>query len=165
MLFRSSYRIYRSTQRAEGYTEIGTSESTTFTDTTAENEVPYFYTVAAVGQDNESNPSAPVSIMATAGHTGEYMFGSQAAQMTVLEKSNDTVTGNEAALKFAYDEAGKVSVYAGDRLLSEKETAAGKISMRAIIKNINWRLPSFLYSGRAGMYQHSQSEGAAWHRR
>ena len=38
--------------------------------------------------------------------------------MTVLEKSNDTVTGNEAALKFAYDEAGKVSVYAGDRLLS-----------------------------------------------
>ena len=23
----------------------------------------------------------------------------------------------------------------------------------------------FLYSGRAGMYQHSQSEGAAWHRR
>ena len=37
--------------------------------------------------------------------------------------------------------------------------------MRAIIKNINWRLPSFLYSGRAGMYQHSQSEGAAWHRR
>ena len=29
--------------------------------------------------------------------------------------------------------------------------------MRAIIKNINWRLPSFLYSGRAGMYQHSQS--------
>mgnify|MGYP000694787952 FL=1 len=38
--------------------------------------------------------------MATAGRTGEYMFGSQAAQMTVLEKSNDTVTGNEAALKF-----------------------------------------------------------------
>ena len=69
-----SYRIYRSTQRAEGYTEIGTSESTTFTDTTAENEVPYFYTVAAVGQDNESNPSAPVSIMATAGHTGEYQL-------------------------------------------------------------------------------------------
>ena len=29
--------------------------------------------------------------------------------------------------------------------------------MRAIIKNINWRLPSFLYSGRAGMYQHSRS--------
>ena len=47
----------------------------------------------------------------------------------------------------------------------KKETAAGKISMRAIIKNINWRLPSFLYSGRAGMYQHSQSDGAAWHRR
>ena len=27
--------------------------------------------------------------------------------MTVLEKSNDTVTGNEAALKFAYDESRK----------------------------------------------------------
>ncbi len=121
-----SYRIYRSTQRAEGYTEIGTTGDITFTDTTAENEVPYFYTVAAVGQDNESNPSEPVSIMATAGHTGEYQFGSQAAQMTVLEKSNDTVTGNEAALKFAYDEAGKVSVYAGDKLLAEKETAAGE---------------------------------------
>ena len=53
----------------------------------------------------------------------------------------------------------------GHRGRHEKETAAGKISMRAIIKNINWRLPSFLYSGRAGMYQHSQSEGAAWHRR
>lgn len=50
-----SYRIYRSTQRAEGYTEIGTSESTTFTDTTAENEVPYFYTVAAVGQVTKVN--------------------------------------------------------------------------------------------------------------
>ena len=53
----------------------------------------------------------------------------------------------------------------GHRGRHEKETAAGKISMRAIIKNINWRLPSFLYSGRAGMYQHSQSEGAAWHQR
>ena len=55
---------------------------------------------------------------------------------------------------FSVDEKGNI-----------KETAAGKISMRAIIKNINWRLPSFLYSGRAGMYQHSQSEGAAWHQR
>ena len=64
--------------------------------------------------------------MATAGHTGEYQFGSQAAQMTVLEKSNDTVTENEAALKFAYNEAGKVSVYAGDKLVAEKETAAGE---------------------------------------
>lgn len=53
----------------------------------------------------------------------------------------------------------------GHRGRHEKETAAGKISMRAIIKNINWWLPSFLYSGRAGMYQHSRSEGAAWHRR
>ena len=53
----------------------------------------------------------------------------------------------------------------GHRGRHEKETAAGEVSIRAIIKNINWRLPSFLYSGRAGMYQHSRSEGAAWHRR
>ena len=53
----------------------------------------------------------------------------------------------------------------GHRGRHEKETAAGKISMWAIIKNINWRLSSFLYSGRAGMYQYSRSEGAVCHRR
>lgn len=38
-----------------------------------------------MGTDNESNQSAAVSIMATKGHTGEYMFGSEAAVMTVVE--------------------------------------------------------------------------------
>ena len=50
-----------------------------------------------------------------------------------------------------------------------------KIGDRNLIRQYNegdidtiiqiWLAPLFLYSGIAGMYQHSQSEGAAWHRR
>lgn len=65
-----SYKVYRSESRNDGYTQIGTATGLSYTDTTAENEVPYFYKVTAVGADNESNPSSPVSIMATKGHTG-----------------------------------------------------------------------------------------------
>lgn len=32
-------------------------------------------------------------------------------------------------------------------------------------QNETWWLPAFCNSGKAGMYQHSQSEGAAWRRR
>ena len=47
----------------------------------------------------------------------------------------------------------------------EKEATAAEINLRASSKIQIGGCPLFLYSGRAGMYQHPQSEGAAWHRR
>lgn len=122
----TTYKIYRSTERDGNYTEIGTTDKLTYTDTTAENEVPYFYTVSAASAENTSNPSNPVSIMATAGHTGEYQFGSQAAAITVLEKSNDTVTEGNGNLKFSCDEAGKVTVLTEGKEVLVKEVQAGE---------------------------------------
>lgn len=121
-----SYIIYRSESRAEGYTEIGTTQALSYTDTTAENEVPYYYTVAAVGEGNTSNPSEPVSIMATKGHTGEYVFGSQAAGMTVLEKSNDTLTEGNAFLRFSYNQDGAVLVTVNGSECLTKPVKAGE---------------------------------------
>lgn len=121
-----SYKVYRSESRNDGYTQIGTATGLSYTDTTAENEVPYFYKVTAVGADNESNPSSPVSIMATKGHTGEYMFGSKAAAIKVAEKSNDTVTEGNANIKFSYNEAGNVSITVNGSELTSKKTAANE---------------------------------------
>ena len=47
----------------------------------------------------------------------------------------------------------------------KKEATAAEINLRAIIKMKIGGCPLFCNSGKAGMYQHSQSEGAAWHRR
>ena len=131
-----SYKIYRSESRNEGYTQIGTSTQGTYTDSTAQNEVPYFYRVTAVGTDNESNQSAAVSIMATKGHTGEYMFGSEAAVMTVVEKSNDTVIDKEAHIKWSYDKAGSFVVTSGsDKIMSGKTSAGDEISADIPLKS------------------------------
>lgn len=121
-----SYRIYRSVSRSEGYMEIGTTEALSYTDTAAENEVPYFYTVAAVGEGNTSNPSEPVSIMATKGHTGEYVFGAQAASIKVLDKSNDTVTAGDAFIQFSYDQDGSISVENDGTQVLTKQVKAGE---------------------------------------
>lgn len=121
-----SYKIYRSVTRSEGYTEIGTTEALSYTDTTAENEVPYFYTVAAVGENNTSNPSEPVSIMATKGHTGEYSFGAQAASMTVLDQSNETVTEGNAFIQFSYDQKGTVKITKEGTEVLTKQVKAGE---------------------------------------
>jgi hypothetical protein len=47
----------------------------------------------------------------------------------------------------------------------EKETTATEINLRASIKMKIGGCPLFCNSGKAGMYQHSQSECAAWHQR
>ena len=43
----------------------------------------------------------------------------------------------------------------------EKEATAAEINLRATIKMKIDGCPIFFNSGKAGMYQHSQSEGAA----
>ena len=47
----------------------------------------------------------------------------------------------------------------------EKEATEAEINLRAIIKIKIGGCPFFCNFGKAGMYQHSQSEGSAWHRR
>lgn len=48
---------------------------------------------------------------------------------------------------------------------SEKEATAAEITLRAIIKMKIGGCPLFCNSSKAGIYQHSQSEGVAWHRK
>ena len=74
--------------------------------------------------------------MATKGHTGEYMFGSEEAVMTVVEKSNDTVIDKEAHIKWSYDKAGSFVVTSGsDKIMSGKTSAGDEISADIPLKS------------------------------
>lgn len=120
----TTYTIYRSTTRNGDYSSVGTTSDLQFTDDTAVNEIPYFYKVSASNTGNSSNPSAPVTIMATAGHTGAYMFGSQAAKISVSEKTNDTVLSGNASFKASADRAGTFTVSVNGTTVDTKAVSA-----------------------------------------
>src|ERR1700712_5637233 len=54
----SSYKIYRGTSAGSITTQIGTSASTTYVDTTAANNTTYYYAVRATGSGDSSPSSA-----------------------------------------------------------------------------------------------------------
>jgi parallel beta-helix repeat protein len=62
----TGYHIYRSTTNGSGYTQIGTSTTTAFTDTTVSNGVTYYYVVRAISSVGESPPSNEVTATPTA---------------------------------------------------------------------------------------------------
>ena len=142
----TDYKIYRySSDEGPGQAKVvytisdpadaaGGAESLTWTDTSVTQEVPYYYYVTAhqystdTGQQtevNSSNPSATVWAMASAGHTGEYVYEDASAGINLTECPDDTVTQLTVAFGGTADRAGTLSVRVNDVEQGKKTVAAG----------------------------------------
>ena len=85
-------------------------------------------------------------------------------QITVSTKNKKRNAGvSDSEVKCGIFLCCTADMESGRRL--EKEATAAEIRMRAIIKMKLGDCLIFCNFGKAGMYQHSQSEGATWHRR
>lgn len=142
----TDYEIYRySSDEGPGqakvvYTTSDTADAAagaeplTWTDTSVAQEVPYYYYVTAyqystdTGQQtkvNSSNPSAAVWAMASAGHTGEYVYEDAAAGINLTECPDDTVTQLTVAFGGTADRAGTLSARVNGVEQGKKTVAAG----------------------------------------
>jgi len=97
----SSYDVYRySFDEGERKAAIVQNVTeATFTDTSVEAEMPYYYYVIAKSATNSSAPSETVWAVATAGHTGDYVYESEATEIFITRKSYDTVFNGKATLE------------------------------------------------------------------
>src|SRR5262249_42459905 len=75
----SSYTLFRSTTGGQQGTSIGTSATTSFTDTTVTPGVTYFYSVSATNVAGTSAPSTQDSGFAATSSTAGALSGSGAA--------------------------------------------------------------------------------------
>lgn len=66
----TSYNVKRSTTSGSNFTTIGSTGSTSFTDTTVTNGTTYYYVVTAVNSAGESAPSSQVSAKPQGGSGG-----------------------------------------------------------------------------------------------
>ena len=113
----TAYEVYRysSDEGAENSKLIYSTEAATgtaYTDTDVTPEVPYYYYVIACayadGQEvNSSNPSQTVWAMASAGHTGDYVYEDEAAEITITESPQGTIFRETAVLAGTVDRAGR----------------------------------------------------------
>lgn len=124
--------LYRSTIRNGSYEKIQTFTSgTSFTDENLTNDQPYFYYAIAknTATNNTSNPSETMQTLPNAGHAGDFVYGSEAALITIVEKSNDTVTEKNASIKAKSSKAGTaVLVVNGENKASKKVAANEEFS-------------------------------------
>ncbi len=97
----NKYEVYRYSydEGEENATVIATVTSTSYTDTSVSAEMPYYYNVVAYSSDNYSNPSETVWAVASAGHTGDYVYESEATEIFLTKKSYDTVFNGKAVLE------------------------------------------------------------------
>lgn len=105
---------------ADKYTE------TSYTDTTVEQEMPYYYQVKAMSDstNNSSALSDAVWQVATAGHTGEYVYENEATEIFVSKKSYDTVFTNKVTLEG--------NVYGEGTLVAEVNGTAAQTKAMAV---------------------------------
>lgn len=97
----TSYDVYRySFDEGERKAAIVQSVSeASFTDTSVEAEMPYYYYVIAKSATNSSAASETVWAVATSGHTGDYVYESEATEIFITKKSYDTVFNGKATLE------------------------------------------------------------------
>lgn len=105
-----SYEVYRSTSKDGEYTKLNTTTETSYVDDNFDFEQPYYYYVISLGDNNSSNPSNKVFIMASKGHTGDYVYGKEAPSIEITQKPNDTVTSGEVVLAGKVDTNSTVSL-------------------------------------------------------
>ncbi len=131
----TAYEVYRysSDEGAENSKLIYSTEAATgtaYTDTDVTPEVPYYYYVIACayadGQEvNSSNPSRTVWAMASAGHTGDYVYEDEAAEITITESPQGTIFRETAVLAGTVDRAGVIRASVNGGTASEQAVNAG----------------------------------------
>ncbi len=104
----TEYDIYRSLGNSNTYEKIATVTDLTYTDSNVTNEESYNYRIVANSDSNSSNPSEYVTVVVSNGHTGEYVYEKDAAVITIVDKSDDTLFTNTGSLTLASDKAGTV---------------------------------------------------------
>ena len=122
--------LWRSTTKNGQYECIKSFEAGgSYTDEGLTNEQPYYYYAVAVNFDgtkdiNTSNPSEIMQALPNAGHAGAYVYGTEAAKFTVVDKSNDTVEENKAFIKAKTDKAGTAKLVVAGEVVDTKSVAA-----------------------------------------
>ena len=122
---------------ADSAADTGTDAAFVWTDTTVEQEVPYYYYVIAYQYGdgstgtgsaaliNSSNPSETVWAMASAGHTGAYVYEDEAAKITLTECPDETVFQNNISIGGTVDRAGQLTANVNGTQAASQSVAAG----------------------------------------
>lgn len=127
--------------------DTSTDGTLAWTDHTVEQEVPYYYYVIAyqygdteegTGTEtdgskeiNSSNPSEAVWAMASAGHTGDYVYEDEAARITLTKCPDATVFQSNISIGGTVDRAGQLKANVnGKQVSDERVTANGTFNVR-----------------------------------
>lgn len=102
-----SYEVYRSHDGKQAE-KIATVTETSYTDTTVEAEVPYYYSVKAVSSNNYSPLSEEAWTLPTDGHYGDY---NENIALYVTNRSYNTVFENKITMEGIVGAAGTVKIY------------------------------------------------------
>ncbi|MCH5343954.1 MAG: hypothetical protein J1E64_07935, partial [Acetatifactor sp.] len=133
----SSYKVYRySFDEGEANAKVIADNVTTtsYTDKTAEEEMPYYYYVTAHSSNNFSNPSNTEWAFLTSGHSGEYVYEDESAGITITSKSYDTVFNGKITLEGIIEKAGSVSLLVNGTEAAKQDnvSARGTFSFKDI---------------------------------
>lgn len=131
------YEIYRYSydEGEDGAKIVSKQTSTTYTDTSVEAEMPYYYYVVAYSDtdNNWSNPSETVWSLPSAGHTGTYVYETKAAGITITKRSYDTVFNGKITLEGVIERAGTAELYVNEvKVASTPVKARGTFSFKDI---------------------------------
>lgn len=109
-----TYHLYRTDNSTSEYVLVKTFDSsvTTFEEELGVLDTNYYYMVtedSATG--NTSNPTREYIAVSNADRTSaDYLYGDDAAVITITDKSNDTVTSGDGFIAGTVDKAGSITV-------------------------------------------------------
>lgn len=114
----TKYEVYRRKSYESTATKIATVTETAYSDTTVEAEVPYYYSVKALSDNNQSVIKQEYWTLPSDGHSGNY---DEDIPLYVTKRSYNTVFNNKISIEGVAGAAGKVSVYVNG---TKKDTQA-----------------------------------------
>lgn len=114
----TKYEVYRRSSDETDAKVIATVEGTSYKDTTVTAEVPYYYSVKAVSNDNFSPLSEEAWTLPTDGHSGSY---DENVPLFVTKRSYNTVFNDKIIIEGIAGAPGTVSVYVNG---TKQQTAA-----------------------------------------
>lgn len=131
----TAYEVYRYSSdegedNAKMVFETTDAAVTSYTDINVTPEVPYYYFVTARQyadevEVNSSNPSETVWAMASAGHTGDYVYEDEAAVINVTVCPDSTIFRETFSLGGTVDRAGTIRAYIGGEAAAEQKIVKG----------------------------------------
>lgn len=100
----ASYDVYKALGSDGEFSVVKSTADLSYVDTAVNKEEPYYYYVVAKNDNNTSNPSVTMQVLTSDGHTGAYVYESEATKVEVVDKSNDTIFDTQAFVTMKTDE-------------------------------------------------------------